>query len=100
MKIESAIHKQKIIMPLEEALELGNLVIKGRAMSGFNKTDEYEYRFLGVPEIFDQFKEFPNNEHDSLGYGREYVGYMVYLVRTNDSVLEVKRASGLKDYPE
>ncbi|MFH1636878.1 MAG: hypothetical protein ABIB71_00460 [Candidatus Woesearchaeota archaeon] len=99
--MENESHKQTIIMPLEEALELGNIVIKGRAMPGINKTDEYEYQFLGIPEIFAQFKELPNNEHDKLGYGIEYVGYIGYLARMqNNSELEVIRAGCLRDYPE
>ncbi|MDP3026189.1 MAG: hypothetical protein Q8N63_00650 [Nanoarchaeota archaeon] len=98
--MESAIHQQKIIMPLEEALELGNIVIKGRAMPGINKTDEYEYRFLGIPEIFAEFKEIPNNEYDSMRHGIEYVGYIGYLARIQNSVLEIIRGGCLRDYSE
>ncbi len=104
--MERATHVQKIIMPLTEALELGNIVIKGRGMPGRtgNQSEEYEYKFLDIPEILKQFNELPDNEYDDLGYGIEYVGYMAYLARaiTNKygSVLEVKRAGCLKDYPE
>jgi hypothetical protein len=102
MKMESAIHDQKIIMPLEEALELGESVIKVRATGGRtgDQSDEYEYHFLDIPEILEQFNNLPNNEYDRLGYGIEYVGYRAYLVRTkNDSELEVKCAGCLKDHP-
>ncbi len=100
METNEAKHNQRIIMSLEEAVELGSIVIKAKAMPGIYKTDEYHYQFLGIPEIFAQFKELPNHESDSLGYGREYVGYIGYIAKVEDDSLEVVRAGCLRDHPE
>ena len=69
-------HKQKIVMPLAEALELGSRVIKTRGMAGItgNQSNDYHYSFLDAPDIL---IEFPNklslSQQDSGGYNREYV---------------------------